>query len=261
MMRVRAYITHKAGENFADCQDRFSINARTGSVALCDGMSQSLFPKYWAEILSNRYTEDEKWDPSLENVRMLTPFWESKVESRLKELRQNGIDTWRTENMIVDGVSAGSTLAGIRFDGDKWKCNLLGDSCLVIIDNYLTTEIYSSMDTSHFDNYPDYFDSDSSKMGKGNMLTVSGMMDSRGNNQEMLLVSDPLGDFISKIKGSNDESAYIRDLLNVESADEFEILVDYWRRLGMHNDDTTLVIMSPTAITDEPFKRQEEWIW
>ena len=74
-MRARAFITQKEAESVADCQDRFSINPATGSVAVSDGMSQSLFPKYWAEILADRYTAERDWFPTRENVQALAPFW------------------------------------------------------------------------------------------------------------------------------------------------------------------------------------------
>lgn len=260
-MRARAYITHKANESEADCQDRFSINPKTGSVAVCDGMSQSLFPKYWAEILADRYTSDRDWYPSPENVRQLAPFWKSRVDARLEEMRRQGIDPWRTENMLIDGMSAGSTLVGVRLDEEGWTCDVLGDSCLVVVEGYEIKAIHSSMDTAHFDNYPDYFDSDPGKSGKGSVKTISGTFDAEKTDQALLLVSDPLGGFLSKIRGGRKEAEYLRDLLNVESDDDFEILVDYWRRDGMHNDDTTLLVVSPGKLASEPFKRQEEWVW
>ena len=46
----------------------------------------------------------------------------------------------------------------------------------------------------------------------------------------------------------------------MESADEFKILVQYWRKDGMHNDDTTMVVVTDDRY-DEAFKRQEEWVW
>lgn len=260
-MRARAYITHKAKESEADCQDRFSINPRTGSVAVCDGMSQSLFPKYWAEILADRYTIDTGWFPDKENVRALSTCWKSMVEHRLIEMRRRGIDTWRTENMLTDGLSAGSTLVGLRLSDSGWTCDVIGDSCLVIVENCHIKAIHSSMDPSHFDSYPDYLDSDPNKAGKGTVKTITGVFGKGSESDELLLVTDALGEFLSKIRGTSKEKAYMRDLLSVESADEFEILVDYWRREGMHNDDTTLLIVSPDVGAAEPFKRQEEWVW
>lgn len=255
-MRARAFITPKQAESEADCQDRFSINPATGSVAVSDGMSQSLFPKYWAEILADRYTSERDWFPSRENVRALSPFWRQKVEQRLAQMRSAGIDPWRSESMLANGASAGATLVGLRAGHDgSWICDILGDSCLVELEGNHIKEIYSSMD--HFGNYPDYYDSNPDHPGKGEVRTVKGLWNPATT---LLLVTDALGEFLSSVKGVPEESVRLRELLSVESADEFEILVDYWRKDGMHNDDTTLVVVT-NDYHEEAFKRQEEWVW
>ena len=258
-MRVRAFITPKDHETFDDCQDRFSINPETGSLAVSDGMSQSLFPKYWAQLLAVRYTSEKGWQPTHDNVRQLAPLWRSMVDRKIDEMRSGGGNPWRTENMLADGFSAGATLVGLRLDGMSWVCDVLGDSCMVVLEDNKIKEIYSSMDISHFDNYPEYFDSHPERQGKGEPKSFSGVFE---QSQTALLVSDAMGEFLSKIREDKNQTAYVRDLLNVESADEFEILVEWWRKNGMHNDDTTAVVVSfDDKEASEPFKRQEEWIW
>ena len=163
-MRVRAFIVQKQAESEADCQDRFSINPVTGSVAVSDGMSQSLFPKYWAEILAGKYTSERDWFPSRENVRELAPLWKERVDARLEEMRLEGANTWRAENMLLDGYSAGATLVGLRLNGNHFRCDVLGDSCLFILWKGQIYDMFSSMDD--FGNYPDYYDSDQKKPGK-----------------------------------------------------------------------------------------------
>ena len=54
-MDIRAFITHKEAETFSDCQDRFSINSDTKSVAVSAGMSQSFSPNIWAEHLVDAF--------------------------------------------------------------------------------------------------------------------------------------------------------------------------------------------------------------
>ena len=269
-MRVRAFIVQKQAESEADCQDRFSINPVTGSVAVSDGMSQSLFPKYWAEILAGKYTSERDWFPSRENVRALAPLWKERVDARLEEWKELGREQWRSREMLANGASAGATLVGLRIGRASWTCDVLGDSCLVDLEGMRIKDIHCSMD--HFDNYPDYYDSNPERPGKGKVKTVRGMF----NPPEfpattLLLVTDALGAFLSSIKGTDREEAYVRELLSVESADEFKMLVDYWRKDGMHNDDTTMVIvnddywwMGKSTTFPNPgdvFKRQEEWVW
>lgn len=258
-MRARAFITPKGSESESDCQDRFSINAATGSVAVSDGMSQSLFPKYWAEILAQQYTSDRDWFPSRENVAALAPQWREKVERRLEEMRNRGLSTWRTENMLADGMSAGATLVGVRSSGSRWECDVLGDSCLVVARDGKIENVLSSMDTTVFGNYPDYFDSDPAKTGKGVVASFDGKWEI---GLTLLLVSDPLAAYLSSVRGTGKEAICLKELLCVESADEFSILVDYWRQDGMHDDDTTMVVVTNDYWWMEClFNRQTEWVW
>ena len=259
-MRARAFITHKQAESESDCQDRYSINAATGSVAVSDGLSQSLFSKYWAEILVDKYTSEREWAPTCENIRTLAPVWQERVQSRLDQLRSLGREPWRSESMLAAGASAGATLVGLRLKVDgTWCCDVLGDSCLVELEGSQIKEIYST--TDHFDNYPDYFDSRQDKEGKGEVQSFRGAWNSPYlPRTTLLLVTDALGAFLWSIKGTPEEKQRIDELLRVQSADEFQVLVEHWRKDGMHNDDTTMVI-----VTDDPhdgaFKRQEEWVW
>ena len=258
-MRARAYITPKGAETEADCQDRFSINAATGSVAVSDGMSQSLFPKYWAEILAERYTSDGDWRPTHDSVSELAPLWRERVNARLEQMREAGANTWRTENMLSDGISAGATLIGLRCSGEGWRCDALGDSCLIVVDDGAITDICSSMDTARFGNRPDFFDSDATRRGKGEVATFEGEW---LPGRVLLLVSDPMAAYLASLRGSVIEAARLKELLGVSSADEFSILVEYWRKDGMHDDDTTVVIVTNEDHgLDCGFNRQTEWVW
>ena len=124
-MKIRAFITHKKAEHFQDCQDRFSVNRDTKSVAVSDGMSQSIFQKIWAEILVDAYTKSREWTPSNESDHstvktILSSTWKNRVKERLNEMQKEGRNTTRTENSLALGGSAGATIVGVRFEGNKW---------------------------------------------------------------------------------------------------------------------------------------------
>lgn len=60
----------------------------------------------------------------------------------------------------------------------------------------------------------------------------------------MLLVTDPLGEFLYKKKIENKEQAYIEQLLALSSYNDFLDVVDRLRASeAMHNDDSTLIIV------------------
>lgn len=242
-MLISAFITHKKAERFSDCQDRFSINSDTKSIALSDGMSQSIFQKYWAEILVEKFTSTSDWVPNLASVKELAPIWKNKVLNIIKLQQENGSrSAWRAERNLIDGLSAGATFVGIRFKGNQWECDVLGDSCLILIHDNKITDIFSSEDVTAFGSYPDYFDSNPKKDGKGTPRNCSGTFES---GDTILLVSDPFSDFLLKNRNTKGEAALVDRLLGVNSHLEFEDVVDNWRALGMHNDDSTLIIIKP----------------
>lgn len=241
-MKIKAFITHKKAETFRDCQDRFSIDIENRSLAVSDGMSQSIFQTYWADILAHYYTESN-WQITTEaddNLKRLSKKWNNRVHERLKELKSLGKNTFRAENNLALGMSACATLVGIRFKGQDWIGEVLGDSCLIEVSAG-NINIETSQETEEFDNYPDYIDSNPDKKGKGKAKNISGTLI---ENTLLLLVSDPFSDFFAEKSKDENASDYIHQLLALDTHEQFEELVNKWRQdYGMHNDDSTLIII------------------
>lgn len=255
-MLISAFVTHKKAEHFYDCQDRFSINSDTKSIAVSDGMSQSIFQKYWAEILVNTFVSKQEWVPNKEAVKELSPIWRNKVEENIKAQKESGNKSvWRAERSLLDGRSAGATFLGIRFHGLNWEGDVLGDSCLIWVNDNRIKKIYTSEDVEAFDSYPDFFDSNPQKEGKGSPIQISGSLKTGDN---LLLVSDPLSDFLLKNKGTSEEAVLIDRLLGVNSHQEFEDVVEQWRNKGMHNDDTTLIIVKSDGTEDFTIVKEDD---
>lgn len=243
-MKVRAFITHKKAETFVDCQDRFGVNETTRSIAVSDGMSQSWQQKRWAQLLVDAYTESEDWTPSQENIKPLCLQWHKQVVEYIAYLKNTNAKEniiYRNERNLAEGRSAGATFVGIRFYGLEWKGHVLGDSCLIEW-NGNEAVFYTSQNVDSFDNHPDYFDSNILNEGKGTPISICGVLE---NKTCLLLVSDPFSDFLIEHKKQGNVKEYMQQLQGISSHDEFETLVDEWRNAGMHNDDTTLVIVEP----------------
>lgn len=246
-MLISAFITHKKAETFKDCQDRFSVNPATKSIAVSDGLSQSIFQKIWANQLVHTYTDKFDWVPNMESVKELAPIWKNKVEEFIKSEEDKGNNPWRAKNSLAENRSAGATILGIRFQEQSWTFDVLGDSCLILINNNHIEEIITSEIKESFDNYPDYYDSNPEIGGKGELKTGRRYWNV---GEAILLVSDPFADFLSKNKGTDKEILLVDKILGINSHEEFEGLVEEWRKLGMHNDDSTLVIIKQDGNND-----------
>lgn len=238
-MKVRAYITHKLEESNADCQDYFRLNSGKKKIAISDGVSQSIFSAKWAELLVKEYTDTDVDDIS-ESIPKLQKKWQAYARQQLTELESIGQSTWMLENCLMESQGAGATFCGVHFDKDgSWDGYVLGDSCLLEVSNENKILTFYPSIENGFGNSPDYFDSFSK--GRGGILPINGKL-TEGN--KLLLVTDPLGEFLYKKKIENKEQAYIEQLLALSSYNDFLDVVDRLRASeAMHNDDSTLIIV------------------
>lgn len=236
-MKIKAYITHKQCERNADCQDRFCINKENRTIAVSDGMSQSIFQEYWAELLVKYYADNGHC--SEEDRRTLCDKWLQRVESYKAEQEANGRNLWRLKNCIAERSGAGATICGVQFtNATDWKGEVLGDSCIVKVDMKKWTMELLSSEEKAFDNHPDYYDSFPEKKGSGTVKHFEGKI---SHDDLLLLVSDPFSDFF--LTHRTDCKKFIDQILLLNSHDDFCRLVDNWREQGMHNDDSTLCVI------------------
>jgi hypothetical protein len=237
-MKLRAYITHKNAEKYSDCADYFKICPKQKKVAVSDGVSQSIMPLEWAKIIVSAFI-DGTWDPS-QDVNVLQQKWLKEANDFLENQRSQGINPWMLENCLNNKDGAGATFCGITFSQkNKWDASVLGDSCVITIDEQnKVIDIISSKD-GKFDNRPDYFDSFQSQ--KGSVKTKSGTLK---ENQKLLLVSDPFSELLQNEKNSENETIIVKRLLSLNSYQQYLQLVDDFRnQYHMHDDDSTLIVI------------------
>jgi mRNA-degrading endonuclease RelE of RelBE toxin-antitoxin system len=197
-------------------------------------------PLEWAKILVNAYINDE-WNPN-DSEEKLQKEWINQAQSYLKEQSSKGNSTWMLENCLNDKDGAGATFCGITFkDKENWVASILGDSCLVLVDENNDVKDIIASKEGKFDNRPDYFDSFKERRGK--VKTKGGFLTPQ---QKILLVSDPFSElFQKKVQESPLElNTIINQLLSLKNFEDYLKHVDDFRKLyKMHNDDSTLVII------------------
>ena len=238
-MKIKGFITHKQAEKYEDCQDYFAINKKKGRLAISDGMSQSIFPQWWAEELVRAYVDDD-WLPSQNDLEDLRKKWLNRVHEFLKLQKQHGNPTWMLENCLIEKRGAGATFCGICFENAiNWEGYILGDSCLIeVVPNNEIIKFERSKE-GDFNNNPDYFDSIVG--GKGDVKKIRGSIE---EGTKLLLVTDALAEFLYTQKEKGNEAEYIHQLLQIENHDGYCELIENWRgSKNLHNDDTTLLIV------------------
>ena len=239
-MKLRGYITHKAAELFSDCADYFGICPCNKRVAVSDGVGQSIMPAEWARLLVDSYLNNE-WNPH-ESTKLLQDRWLQLAWDYFKEQKEQGKNPWLLENCLLNKDGAAATFCGVCFtDTTTWEASILGDSTLVEIDGSNHIISINSSKEGSFDFRPDYFESFGDD--KGSIRYLKGTLE---GDCKLLLVSDPFSELFQKIRGTEDEVAIITSILNIKEIDGFCSLVDNLRNdSGLHNDDSTLVIIEP----------------
>ena len=239
-MKDRAYITHKNNEDYSDCQDRFHIDKKKKRVAVSDGISQSIFSQYWADLLSKRYVDKGKCDES-DRVEMCYK-WLKLVQTELKRQQKKGISTWLLENNLTRHNGAGATICGVEFkDSKKWRASILGDSCVVIVKERKKVKLFSSEEKT-FDSLPDYYDSYQENKGKGQIKNFDGQIDEKTT---MYLVTDPFSELFQRLENEEKKIEEISEKIRkLKTHDDFCQFVDECRReYNMRDDDSTLCVV------------------
>lgn len=235
-MDIKAFIYHKRAEKYCDCQDYFGIASPKNRIAVSDGMSQSIFPQWWAKILVDAFIETG------EIPDCIMPYqqqWQEMVKAEIAKQESEGKNPWLLRDMFAERSGAGATLCGFTWDRKGWKCQCLGDSCLIKVKTDNSIEIITSQ-LGQFDNHPDYLDSFSD--GRGQPITKDGTFDLKA----ILMVTDPFAELFQIHKdNSKFISERLKEINNLSDHNSFVNLVENWRDLyNMHNDDSTIIILN-----------------
>lgn len=235
-MDIKAYIYHKRAEKYCDCQDWFGINVQTNRIAVSDGMSQSIFPQWWAEILGKAFLKEGKIP--FDNIWPYQQVWQDRVREEIDKQESEGKNPWLLRDMFAERSGAGATICGFEWDKESWKCQCLGDSCLIKVNKDYSIEIITSQE-GQFDNHPDYLDSFTN--GRGEPVFKTGDF----NLNAILMVSDPFAELFQIHQKDRDFICKrLNELHSLSDHESFVNLVEYWRnKFNLHNDDSTLIFI------------------
>jgi serine/threonine protein phosphatase PrpC len=236
--------TPKDSESITDCQDYFEINEARGCFAIADGASQSFYPAIWAKLLVQHFCENPEiselnWRTWLEPIQTQ---WFTEVRSRVETAKSQGKPTWiEGYNGLSMHRSATSTFIGLRFNENKIKACIVGDSCLFILKDR-NLESYPLKHSEDFNDRPEYLASYS----KDNHFQPHffDINFEQSDNAYVILATDALSKYI--LKCSEQRKDIFSHLLSISSQQQFENFVASARHqtIGMTNDDVTLLVLS-----------------
>ncbi len=173
-MHVKSFITHKRGQTNDSIQDSISYNIDVGRFALSDGVTDSVLPEIWADVLTSSFVNNEGLSsfPSEESLQIYQSRKDSYLSTLDKEARY-------IQKLIEKHFYTGAaTFIGIELRDKQLKWQVIGDSCLFLLhtgkelqcicSNPVYTNAQGDLEVV-FDNYPMQIHSDGSLHGEWTM--------------------------------------------------------------------------------------------
>ncbi|SFP14655.1 hypothetical protein [Prevotella sp. tf2-5] len=241
-MHIKSFITHKRGGNVSSIQDSIAMDVEKGRFALSDGVSDSVLPEIWADILTHAYI-------SVEDIQQFPPEGLEQIFLSQKESYVSTLDKEQRyiQKLIEKHFQTGAaTFIGIELRENILSWLVIGDSCLFIMPDGEPLQCISS-NPSHFDedghlnlefnNYPCQIHSDGSLHGewtKGERSFDTG---------SILMMSDAMSAwFVSQL---NQGLSPLDQLNAITDNDDFESFVEeQYKQQALESDDESVIMIT-----------------
>ena len=256
----------KAGRSFADCEDAyFPCNASNLEAsdathdqieifraAVCDGATDSIFSKLWAQLLAQGYGAG-KWatDISAQSIVQEQDAW--------KEFLSKQQLPWYAEEKAELGAFAALVGLTIVSQPKQWTAFAVGDCCIFQIRNCECVLAFPITTSAKFSNFPLLLNSIAERNADvfNHNQTVTDATWQSGDH--FYLLSDTVACwFLSQIEAGNG-GVVIPALANVQTLEAFTALVNDARTaIGadgnclMKDDDVTMTIVRVNDFSTSP---------
>jgi hypothetical protein len=219
-------------------EDRWAFSGLHGTLALCDGASESYDSSVWAQILSDKFV----LDPTV------TPEWLSDAVAEYVSRHDLDAMSWSKQASYKRGTF--STLLGVRHDAASGAVEVLavGDSLAVFADGCAIVSSWPYSEPERFREHPTLL----ATLAEHNRFVsevasfatrVARFDLGTSEKPRLVCVTDALGEWLLR------QSQYGRDglapLLAISSQEELEELIVRERQAGrIKIDDSTLIVAS-----------------
>lgn len=239
-MQIKNFITHKRGASVASIQDSIAMDVERGRFALCDGVTNSVCPAIWADILTHAYV-------SVDDIQQFPPEGLGQLFLAQKESYVSALDEDQRyfQKLEEKHFKVGAaTFVGIELRENVLSWQVIGDSCLFILPDGELIQCISS-NPSHtdeeghlnmeFDDFPCHICSDGYLSGEW----IKGCRPfSKGR---ILLMSDKMSEWF--VEQFNQGNSPLDQLNAINYNDEFELFVEEKYQQGELKDDDESVIL------------------
>jgi hypothetical protein len=217
-------------------EDRWAFSGSRGTLALCDGASESYDSSVWAQILSDKFV----LDPTV------TPEWLTDAVAEYVSRHDFDAMSWSQQASYKRGTF--STLLGVRHDATRGTVDVLavGDSLAVLADGCAVVSYWPYSEPQRFSEHPTLLATLAEHNGFVSEVASFATRVARFDlgtleTPRLLCVTDALGEWL--LRQSQHGGDGLARLLAISSAEELEDLVVRERQGGrMKIDDSTLIV-------------------
>ena len=252
---ILSFCTHKRGETDNDIQDYIGINGEKQRFALSDGVTNSVLPQLWAQLLVEDYLIVENTDD----------FPSPNLPSKFSEKKKNAKESMTEDQLFMldlaeeEFVTSAATFAGISIGDDILSWNVIGDSCIFILFENGKLKCISSNENSIgengiiqmvFNNHPNVLKSDGTI--KGDWVTGSiGIAPAW-----IIIMSDRMSEwFVSQYNQENDPVNLLRSIRDNACFEKF--VDDEYKAQRLKSDDESAILIHIAGIPDNKSNEEE----
>lgn len=268
-MRIscQSFSLPKAGRSFVDCEDAYfpgeldnrqlyetaQQNVNIFRASVCDGATDSIFSKLWAQLLASAYGAG-KWASSIDadSIKEEQSAW-------LDFLAKQKLP-WYAEEKAELGAFAAMAGLTLHDEQNKWSAMAVGDCCIFHIRGSECIRSFPIDNSSAFSNFPLLLSSVAERNSKN--VFDSSQVISDGNWQsgdQFILMSDTVACwFLTQVESGHADQV-ITALDSAKSLDAFASLIDQARttrgtdgNVLMRDDDVTVTLIRVLDSTSSP---------
>lgn len=244
----REFWSPKLGNEPSMWEDAYAIGPCGKVVAVCDGASEGIFARGWAQRMAQQFVSAR---PDLSQRALLVQWIASAREEWHNAINYPNLR--RTQQIRVDDTGASATLIALEFDSPdarglrRWKATSVGDACLIQIrsaDEWMSFPIVAA----------DQFTSTPSLLRTKKGLAPPPVAFATGTCRPgdlFLVATDAVS---ARLIGDVADGPVDWERFSCLEPEEWRVEVDLLRNSGkMVNDDCTLLVLRVApAVTGEP---------
>lgn len=250
-IKFRSFRRSVDGYGMETCQDAMAVSRNGRRFAVSDGVSASYRPDILARLLVESYVEPPTATFEMEESLLggvgedIARRWLEQADA--DEEAADGRRKWLLRNSRKRFGFAAATFAGISVGDRSVAYEVLGDSAVFFFPGNGDASIRACVDIdpeadayhplkSVFGNAPQYFDTNCQIYGsflRGEEVLESGVV---------VLATDAVAEWLANNYDIGNGDA-LKEILSLESEQDYDDFLGRHRPAEMHNDDATLIIV------------------